>query len=670
MQNKDMSNMVLRYYIGFENTEQRFHQLVDFLKRTGIHRVILFSSRFLEESSIIPLSYYSDHAKLLNPYVEKLREINVEVGINVLNTAGHAFYADEKEFGFRRAVTINGDDSRGCVCIRDEKFVEFVKQQYKYYAQLKPSVIFTDDDIRAFSLGQIICLCPKHIQLISDKVGKSLTRVEIKEHILNSSFEKDNIKEAYFEQVKSDIEYLISEIADAVHEISPDTEIGVMSTAYPVVTLDRDLATFFNSFSEDKKVKRIRTGMNFYREGCHNDIPMMFSMPAIQREFIGGSKAEIQPEIENDTYGLFYKSNTVTSMQIIWCLTHGFRNMQLNLFDYLDCPSYNFEEITQALSENMPFYNTVTTLIPENHRTNGINIYVNSKSFLGRRAKGKNPLPDPEWHRWLQLIGIPLSTDICNADCVFLTGDDIVLASDSEIDSILKKGAVVDLRAAEALVHRGFGKRIGITNIEKIDDIFAGERFTDNNLNSPYEGCHNSNYFNSTLIGNDLIAKLTYTSGVEFLSKIINHNNQIVCDGVAVYENENGERFCIMPMDNNVFSQFTNVNNKRKQQLINVIEWICKKPITIHTCNEKMCVNINKFEERNVITLFNLASDEVLKPKLKYTINGVLKYIDSNGEIKPLEYSKNGDFISLNKQIKALGVLIIIDEKRNLNGND
>ena len=71
-----------------------------------------------------------------------------------------------------------------------------------------------------------------------------------------------------------------------------------------------------------------------------------FLHPAIQREFIDNPSVEIQPEIENDTYGLYQKSNSITRLQLIWCLTNGFRNMQLNLFDLIDYPIANYEEIT------------------------------------------------------------------------------------------------------------------------------------------------------------------------------------------------------------------------------------------------------------------------------------------------------------------------------------
>lgn len=61
MEKKNSANMVLRYFIGFEDTQERFNMLVDFLKRSGISRVILFSATFAETSSIIPEEYYKNH---------------------------------------------------------------------------------------------------------------------------------------------------------------------------------------------------------------------------------------------------------------------------------------------------------------------------------------------------------------------------------------------------------------------------------------------------------------------------------------------------------------------------------------------------------------------------------------------------------------------------------
>ena len=50
----DLANMVLRYYIGFEKTNERFDMLVNFLERTGIKRVILFRLLLWKETRSFP----------------------------------------------------------------------------------------------------------------------------------------------------------------------------------------------------------------------------------------------------------------------------------------------------------------------------------------------------------------------------------------------------------------------------------------------------------------------------------------------------------------------------------------------------------------------------------------------------------------------------------------
>lgn len=661
MKNYDLSNMVLRFYIGEENTQQRFDLMVDFLKRSGIHRVILFSAPFAETSSILPEEYYKRHTEIIRPYVGQLKEMGVEVGINVLHTNGHCFYADENEFGFDRAVTLSGEPSRGSVCMLNEKFIEHIKKQYKYYAALHPVVIFTDDDIRAISLGQFICLCPKHIEAISKKIGKEVTFEEVRSSVLSDSFEKNKIKNAFFEQIKEDIENVLTIIADSVHEISPETKIGVMTTSYPSVTADRDLKGMFERLAESKKIDRIRTGMDFYREGDHNSIPHAFSQPIIQRAFIDNPNVEIQPEVENDTYDFYQKSNSVTNLQIMWCITNGFRNLQLNLFSY-DMPVFNYDEITGLFEQNMNYYNAAAELIPENHRADGIGIYAHPRAITGRRAKNGSLFFGASWYQWLNLLGLPISSEPGKADFMMLSGDDIILETDEEIDRILKKGAVMDVRAAEALVERGYGDRIGVKKIEEINEIYAGERFTDDFLNGEFKGVSNSDYIYSTLLGKDTIKKIIYDEKACSLSYYINHHKEKVCDAVARFENKKGERFIILPYEDNGFTYFTNVNHKRRRQLINGFEWIAGKKLPVCAENEKACVNINHVKNGNVITLFNLASDNVKTPRLKYTPVGTLKFVDKSGRLKRLPYDTDGEYVTVKKELNATGVLVIVDE--------
>lgn len=655
----DQANMVVRYHLGLEDTEARFQKLVTFLTQSGIHRVIFFTVDFVETSSIVPLEYYKKHAQTLTPYMERLREMGVQVGINSLLTVGHCYYADEEEFGIRRAVTIDGEKSRGCVCMRDENLPAYLMQEYEYYAQLKPDYLFLDDDIRSVSLGQIVCLCDHHIQLISERVGRPLTREEIKEAILSDSFELSPIKKAYFDQAYADLDYLVSMITEKVRSISPETKLGLMTVSYPDVTLDRNLKEFYATHY-DKGVTAIRAGMNFYREGDHKDMPLFFSMPAIERNLIDDDRVEIQPELENDTYGFFYKSNRITKMQILWCLSNGLRNMQLNLFDWAGTEYDNFQEITESFRDNCAFYNKVTSLIPEGHRTEGINILATPTALMHRRAKDGTIMFEANWYRYLGVDGMPVGY-VKDTPWNLLVGDDIAALSNEEIDVLLKKGAVIDVRAAENLVYRGFGQRIGIESIGEMGPYYSGERFTMHPLNGKYKNAHNSHYFYSSLFDHQIVKHIQYLPGAEALSHITDHHERKLCNCVTVYENPQSERFCIIPLDSNLYTQFNQINNRRKFQLINVFGWIARKALPVCGCNERLCVNLNHFDSYNVITLFSLLSDDMLTPTIGYQVQGNLFYIDAEGQEQPLDYEIQDNRIILHKPMKALDVMVLVD---------
>ncbi|MCQ2386574.1 MAG: hypothetical protein MJ078_07895, partial [Clostridia bacterium] len=396
------------------------------------------------------------------------------------------------------------------------------------------------------SLGKMICFCPTHMERLSRRVGRKVTREEVKEALLCEKFEQNVLRQSYFDEAKDNTESLFRFLADSVHKVSPETEIGIMTTTYPVVTLDKDLSLLFEE-NKDRKIRRIRTGMDFYREGEHNKIPLAFTMPAIQKLLIGNPEVEIQPEIENDTYGYFYKSNAVTHMQIVWCLAGGFRNCQLNLFEFFAAKPQNYEEITDFLTAKMPFYNALADLIPCGSPTEGVGIYVHPRAMCRNRSEEGEILYEAAWHGYLQFMGIPYASDYRSAKHRMITQDDVVSATDEEIRFLLSGGAVIDLRGAEALLHRGFGNEIGVRAISPLRGVLAGERFTDARENGEWKNCHNSDYLMSTLVGESLVKDVTYRDGARQLSYLIDHNGQKIANGVTLTQNDKGIQFCILP---------------------------------------------------------------------------------------------------------------------------
>lgn len=468
----DPTGAVLRYYIGLDAPKAYFTQLCRFLDRTGIRRVILFSAPFAGASSFFPLSYYEKHAKMLAPYVARLKERGVEVGVNMLYTIGHCYFADDGAFPFRRAVGSDGLPSRGCACIRDEKLLDYITRIYRLYAALSPSVIFADDDVRAISLGQFTCFCPEHVAAVGARAGKKVGREEIVASLSSDTADRDPVRRAYFGVWEADRDALFSRIAAAVHAVSPETEIGSMADSYPAITLGWNLPRFFRDHAGEK-VRRIRPHINFYREGALKDIPKEFIMPDIERNLIDNDAIELQPEIENDTYGLLNKSVTLTDLQVAWCLAHGFRNPQYNLFSMASAHADNFREITDGIARRTPVYRALTDLVPEGKRSHGIFLYASPEAMLYREGKGGEVLYDAPWYGWLQLLGLPLGFDKNDTRFTLLSGNDIAAAGKDRTDRLLSGGAVLDARAAESLCRLGYGERIGIREILPVLTPFA-----------------------------------------------------------------------------------------------------------------------------------------------------------------------------------------------------
>ena len=93
------------------------------------------------------------------------------------------------------------------------------------------------------------------------------------------------------------------------------------------------------------------------------------------------------------------------------------------------------------------------------------------------------------------------------------------------------------------------------------------------------------------------------------------------------------------------------------------MEWIARKELPVYACNELVSVNINQFEGYNVVSLFNLTSDDIRLPKIAYRCKNQLYYLNERGVLQKLKYRQDDRILTLDKTLKAKGVLVIVDKK-------
>ncbi|MDD6995479.1 MAG: hypothetical protein SPH68_05885 [Candidatus Borkfalkiaceae bacterium] len=118
---------------------------------------VLFFTQFTH--SVKRLEYHRESAEKIRPYLQKIKQLGIKTGINVMATIG--FFAEALDDTMQNAkpyIYWNGSAINGRICPSDKANIEFIKEQYKIYARLSPDIIYIDDDISSLSCACDGCL--------------------------------------------------------------------------------------------------------------------------------------------------------------------------------------------------------------------------------------------------------------------------------------------------------------------------------------------------------------------------------------------------------------------------------------------------------------------------------------------------------------------------------
>lgn len=162
------------------------------------------------------------------------------------------------------------------------------------------------------------------------------------------------------------------------------------------------------------------------------------------------------------------------------------------------------------------------------------------------------------------------------------------------------------------------------------------------------------------LIGKERVRDIRYLPGAEPLSHIVDRTGKKIAAGAVAYENEKGERFLILPYDYNVFSPFTNVTPRRKEQLCRAFSWIAREPLPLVAESELTTVHLNEGEKENLIFLCNLSTDP-RRPAFRYHVRGALWQLDDKGTLCPAAYTEKDGAITLRRPLACGRYAVLVD---------
>jgi hypothetical protein len=668
--------MFIRYYLSETKAKDRVKELIEFCKRTGCEGVLFFSSSYDSMPSFIKIEEYRKYAEKLKIWVEKIKNEGLKFGINILQTLGHIYFPEEieNEFPFQRKIDINGVKSKGGVCPLDENFRKYILEVYKIFAELKPDIIYVDDDFR-YIMDGIFCFCNLHIERFEKDTGIKIKREELKEEILKETLTPSFIKIKYFEILNRSLKEVAEIIEKTVHSISPDTRIGLMLQCFPQCFWGADINEIIKKLSGNRK-PLCRPQLPIYREygaDLKFSVPVAFSQPMIIKNFVD-KDVEIQPEIENYPYSIFSKSKQIFKFQISFCYLNGFETPLLNIFDDYGHPLNENREFIDVLEKNKKFFNRLKE-IGRNTEMKGISIPYSSKTILFTKIKNKDIstlFKRFYWERIISLLGLPLSYNWENPDFCIFSGNELFGMDDKFMEKMIKKGGfLIDKDALEVLQYKGFSEITGVKFCEKIDvDDCGSIYYHRSKLNKPYE----EEYFPLRFTYPDNFVKLDiFAEKYEILASVVNFENKIISPAIVMVENKYGTKFGVFSFSpsENLMPVF--LNPKTQNLIRNLFSIIGKIPFYISILNSPYVIPYYfEGKEGIFILILNLSSDRIFEIIFKSSYIFVKKFYESyllseEGkfiELKNVKFNEKEKTVKINYPLSPFEFIIIHFKKK------
>lgn len=594
---------ILRYYIHEKSSDRNIKDIIEFSKRTGCREVYLFTTNYLKQPSFLKLEVLQEYVDKMKKWVKTMEENDIEVYVNVMQTLGHRNFpfSDSKEFPFQRQIYSDGRISEASACPFDESLGNYLSEVYKIYAQLKPKHMFVDDDYRYLLQGWG-CMCPLHLGVLSKRSGRDITR----EELLDELFKPTNnlpseIKLEYHNVQVEALRSLAVKIREAVHEISPETQVGLMLATAPLFSWGHDFDLIAKAFAGENHKPLLRPHIYVYTDTEQHPIEFFdrFMQPAIIRNLVD-ENTDFQPEIDNYSFTYFSKTPQMTLMQMTTVHLLGFHRHTLSIFDYYGNPFSHSKDLTDMFEKHKEFFDELIRLIPEGTKSSGISLWQHPQGHIYHRIRNQannsikliNPsdlkgtttaknmmdlMPKRKADIYVPLLGLPVGFQWDNPEFLFISGDDILALSDTEKEKLLSNGAILDRRACECLINSGWGDRLGIEFEEGSDEYSDEEYYECTDFCKEYCGTSSPNLG----LVKGKYSKIVIKNGVKsfVLSKLVNVSGEEISPLVVAVENSVGKRFGILAFDMDELVKLGFMNLQRTVQLRNLISWVSRKEL-------------------------------------------------------------------------------------------
>lgn len=566
----------------------------------------------------------------------RLSRLGVVYSLNPWVTLGHCDRGrDDRERlpGFEGLVGHDGQTCRACACPLSEVWRKNITEVWSIYAETAPTVMWIEDDIRNFNHEPVkySCFCPLHLEAFSRRVGETVTREQIVSAILQPG-SPHPWRIQYLEMQGEITTEVLSRLTRAVHEVSPQTSMGLMSSGPRQHCLEgRDWRQVEKVLSETTPLYSRPPMANYWEERLTG---FYYAQDSIKlTRYCFSDRVIEQTEVENFPFTRYSKSVAVTFLQMAVSFAYGSHGVTLNLFDHCGTPMEDEPWYGAMLANKKNFLESLAEKAQGAGVFRGVQLMHRDKASFNRQlapgASYRDLAEDGvQMMELLESCGIPTTYD---SSTVFAaSGQQLRSLSDAEIHSILSGGLFLDGVAAAVLFERGFGDSIGLREIcpaTCVDDIetLAAEEFHNQSF-----GGRDGVFMSLTLPGFEgrpAICPVDLVAETQVISTFVDPDTIKKCPAMYAFENSFGGRIIVHLYSLSSAFGVPFLNSHRRRQYQAAIRWLFRGSMPLLIIDRVHPLSFRKDSSRSsLLGFFDLTLDR--SSNIAFELNDDRQIID------------------------------------------
>ncbi len=259
------------------------------------------------------------------------------MSLNPWHTVMHGDYGKHLRPGqdFRLMVDPAGRTAELAVCPRDPAWQEYLAGLYGCYAAARPRFLWVEDDFRYHNHAPLEwggCFCDDHLAEFSRRAGRTLTRSEFVAGLLAPG-EPHPYRRIWLETAREALEQAAAGVERAVHAVSPQTRLGLMTSVPAVHASEGRRWTPLLAALCGPHAPAVRIHLPAYAERRPADYLSLFHSIADAHRALLPAGTEVYPELENFPYSRFAKSLAFTRFQLLSAQVLAPSGMTLDFYD-------------------------------------------------------------------------------------------------------------------------------------------------------------------------------------------------------------------------------------------------------------------------------------------------------------------------------------------------